>query len=208
MIYYTSVYEDEITHQIMLKIYDYFQGRFSEFRAIPCHGKGKIKKQIKAYNYAAQYESFFIITDLDDSYECAPSLINDWLPGQHTSQLLFRVAVHEIESWLLADRENFAAFFSVSQHLIPLQPDNEIDPKHTVISLARRSRKRDIRETIVPIDDYASIGPGYNIQFQGFIQNIWNIDYARNNSPSLDKAIKSLERIAYSKERANHGKCE
>jgi hypothetical protein len=198
MIYCTSVYEDEVTHQIMLRIYDYFQGCFSELRAIPCHGNGKIKKQIKAYNYAAHYGYFFIITDLDASYECAPSLISDWLPGQHTSQLLFRVAVHEIESWLLADRENFAAFFSVSQKLIPLNPDKETDPKHIVISLAKRSKKRDIRETIVPIDDYASIGPGYNIQFQGFIQNSWNIDSARRNSPSLDKAIKSLERIAYS----------
>jgi hypothetical protein len=206
MIYCTSVYEDEITHQIMLTIYNFFQGCFSELRAIPCHGSGKIKKQIKEYNYAAQYGYFFIITDLDDDYECAPSLINDWLPEHHTGQLLFRVAVHEIESWLLADRENFASFFSISQHLVPLQPDNEMDPKRTVISLAKRSRKREIREAIVPIDDYASIGPGYDIQFQSFIQNIWNIDSARKNSPSLDKAIKSLERIAYSKERANHRK--
>jgi len=196
MIYCTSVYEDEITHQIMLKIYDYFQGCFSESTAIPCYGKGKIKKQIKAYNYAAQYGYFFVITDLDDDYECAPSLIKDWLPEQHTRQFLFRVAVHEIESWLLADRENFAAFFSVSQGLIPLNPDKETDPKHIVISLAKRSKKRDIRETIVPIDEYASIGPGYNIQFQSFIKHTWNIDSARKNSPSLDKTIKSLERIA------------
>ena len=206
MIYCTSVYEDEITHQIMLTIYNFFQGYFSELRAIPCHGSGKIKKQIKEYNYAAQYGYFFVITDLDDGYECAPLLISDWLPGQHTDQLLFRVAVHEIESWLLADRENFASFFSISQHLVPLQPDNEMDPKRIVISLAKRSKKREIREAIVPIDDYASIGPGYNTQFQNFIQNIWDIDSARKNSPSLDKAIKSLERIAYSKERANHRK--
>jgi len=199
MIYCTSVYEDEVTHQIMLKLYDFFQGSFSEVKVIPCHGSGKIKKQIKEYNYAAQYGYFFIITDLDDDYECAPSLINDWLQDKRSDQLLFRVAVHEIESWLLADRENFAAFFSISQNLIPLQPDKEADPKRIVISLARRSKKRVIRESIVPIDDYATIGPGYNIQFQNFIQNIWNIDIARKNSPSLDKTIKSLEKIVYPK---------
>jgi hypothetical protein len=195
MIYCTSVYEDELTHQVMLKIYESFKGFFSECRTIPCHGKGKIQKQIKAYNIAAQYGYYFVITDLDNEYDCAVSLIKSWLPFQSSGQLLFRVAVHEVESWLLADRENFAAFFSINQDLIPLEPDNEKDPKHKVILLAKKSKKREIREAIVPIDDYANIGPGYNSQFQRFIQNSWNIDIARKNSPSLDKAIKSLEKI-------------
>ena len=195
MIYCTSVYEDEPTHQVMLRLYQFFQGCITESNAIPCRGNGKIKKQIRAYNTAAKYGYYFIITDLDTTYQCAPSLIKDWLPEQGSSQLLFRVAVHEIESWLLADRGNFAAFFSISQKLVPLNPDSEADPKRTVISLAKRSRKREIREAIVPIDNYVSIGPGYNMQFQNFIQNIWNIDSARKNSQSLDRAIRSLEKI-------------
>ena len=201
MIYLTSVFEDEITHQVMLKMYDFFQGYFKESRAISCKGNGKIKRQINAYNMAAKHGYYFIITDLDDDFNCAPSLIRDWFPGQLNKQLLFRVAVHEIESWLLADRENFASFFSVSHDLVPVKPDNESDPKSTVIALARKSRKREIRESIIPVDDYASIGPGYNIQFQFFIQNKWNIDSARKNSPSLDKAIIMLGKIAGSKEK-------
>ncbi|MDR1748087.1 MAG: DUF4276 family protein [Spirochaetaceae bacterium] len=177
------------------KYYGLFPEHFSEHRAIHCKGNGKIRKQINAYNNAAQYGHYFVITDLDDTYECASSLVTDWLPGQRSSQLLFRVAVHEVESWLLADKENFAVFFSISRDLIPVEPDNESDPKQTVISLARRSRKRKIREDIVPIDDYASIGPGYNIQFQKFIQNFWDINSARKYSPSLDRTIKSLESI-------------
>ena len=199
MIYFTSVYEDEPTHQVMLRLYEYFKGRFSELRSISCNGKGKIKKQIGAYNNAAQYNHYFIIADLDNSYDCAPSLINDWLPDKHTSKFLFRVAVHEIESWLLADRANFAAFFSISQVLVPLYPDNELDPKQTVITLAKKSRKREIREAIVPADDFVKIGQGYNVQLQKYIQNVWDINSARKNSPSLDKAIKSLEKIAYQK---------
>jgi len=195
MIYFTSVYEDEVTHQVMLKIYDFF-GCFSEYREIPCNGKGKIKKQISAYNNAAQYGYYFVITDLDDDFKCAPLLIKDWLPAQYSSQLLFRVAVHEIESWLLADRKNFAAFFSISHDLIPLEPDKETDPKRIVISLARKSRKKEIRESIVPIDDFVSNGPGYNIQFQNFIQKYWDINAARKNSSSLDKAIILLDKIA------------
>ena len=180
----------------MLKIYGSFQNFFSESRAISCKGNGKIKRQISAFNCAAEYGYYFVITDLDNN-TCAPSLIREWLPVKPHNQLLFRVAVHEVESWLLADRENFASFFSISQNLIPLNPDNEVDPKRTVISLAKKSRKKEIREAIIPVDDHAINGPGYNIQFQSFIQNMWNIDSARKNSPSLDKTIKVFEKIAY-----------
>jgi hypothetical protein len=61
--------------------------------------------------------------------------------------------------------------------------------------MAKRSRKREMRDAIIPVDNYASIGPGYNYQFQNFIQNLWNIESARKNSPSLDSAIKSLDKI-------------
>ena len=196
MIYFSSVYEDEPTHQVMLKLYDHFHGCFIELKTIPCNGKGKIKKRIGAYHNAAQYSHYFIIADLDNSYDCARSLIKDWLPKQSARNFLFRVAVHEIESWLLADRENFAAFFSINQQLIPLNPDNEMDPKNTIISLAKRSKKRDIREAIVPIDNFAKTGPGYNIQLQSYIQKVWNIESACKNSQSLSGAIKALEKFA------------
>ncbi|MDR0447140.1 MAG: DUF4276 family protein [Treponema sp.] len=205
MIYCTSVYEDEITHQVMLRIYNLFHDYFSEEKPILCNGFGKIKKRINAYNHAAKHGYYFIITDLDDKYICAPSLVKDWLPNKLNKQFLFRVAVHEIESWLLADRENFASFFSINKNLIPLKPDDEIDPKSIVISLAKRSKKRNIREALIPIDSYASIGPGYNTQFLGYIRNIWNINSARRNSPSLDKTIKSLEKLVYSKREQGNG---
>jgi hypothetical protein len=179
----------------MLKIYESF-GCFSEYREIPCKGKGKIKKQINAYNNAAQYGYYFVIADLDNDYKCAPLMIKEWLQIQCSNQLLFRVAIHEIESWLIADRKNIAAFFSVSHDLIPLEPDKEMDPKHIVISLAKRSRKKEIRKAIVPIDEFVSIGPGYNVQLKKFIQKYWDIDSARKNSPSLDRAIKLLQKIA------------
>jgi hypothetical protein len=195
MIYCTSVYEDEITHQVILKIYESSQGYISESKAIHCNGNGKIRKQINAYNNAAQYGYYFVITDLDDDYDCAALLVKAWLPNTRSDQLFFRVAVHEIESWLLADKENLAAFLSISQTLIPLEPDKEKDPKNTIISLAKRSRKREIREAIIPVDNYASIGPGYNYQLQSFVQNLWDIESARKKSPSLDSTIKALEKF-------------
>jgi hypothetical protein len=178
----------------MLKMLSQFPNCFSEYAAIPCHGFGKIKKGIAGYNNAAKYCHFFIITDLD-RYECAPVLINEWLPNKPNPLLLFRIAVREIESWLLADRENFARFIAISKDLIPIEPDKEADPKQTVISLARKSRKRGIQEAIIPIDEYASIGPGYNTEFRIYIQNYWDINNARKHSPSFEKAMQALEKM-------------
>jgi hypothetical protein len=187
----TLVFEDEPTYQVMLKILAQSQYRFSEIRSIPCSGFGKIKRNIIAYNKAAKHGFYFIITDLD-RYDCAPALIDEWLPDEQNPQLLFRIAVHEIESWLLADRNNFASYLSVNRALIPLNPDDIPDPKQTIINLARKSRKRQIREGIPPIDKYASIGPGYNIEFRNFITNHWDISNASNHSQSLARAIRNF----------------
>jgi hypothetical protein len=195
MIYITCVYEDEPTHHVMLKMFNQFHNSFSEGVSIFCNGFGKIKKNIMAYNKAAKYGYYFVITDLDNE-GCAPSLIEKWLPANRNDQLLLRVAVHEIESWLLADRESFSSFFAISREIIPARPDTLADPKQTVISLAKKSRKRSIRNAFVPIDDHASIGPGYNLEFRNYIQNHWNIAVARKHSPSLEKAMIALSKIA------------
>jgi hypothetical protein len=177
-------------------MFEQFPNGFEVRTPIHCRGNGKIKKQIAAYNNAAQYGFYFVITDLDNGkYDCAPSLINEWLPFPHNQQFLFRVAVHEIESWLLADRDNFATFFSVSRDSVPLSPDGDADPKQTIFSLARRSKKRYIREGIPPIDKTASIGHGYNLELGDYIMNYWNINTAREHSNSLDKAILALQKL-------------
>jgi hypothetical protein len=195
MIYITCVYEDEPSHQAMLKMLSCFPDDYTESAAIPCHGFGKIRKNIVAYNLAARHGHYFVLTDLDAAYKCAQDLINQWLPYERSPQLIFRIAIHEIESWFLADRDSFASFFSVSKARLPLSADTLPDPKQTVFNLVRRSRKRQIREAILPIDKDARIGPGYNTEFCDFIQNYWNIERARLLSPSLDKAMAALEKM-------------
>jgi hypothetical protein len=194
MIDIACIYEDDPTYHVMSKMLSYFSGGFRVSRQIPCHGFGKIKKNILGYNNAACFGHYFVITDLD-RHECAPSLIREWLPMTRNPNLVFRVAVREVESWLLADIKNFACFFAVSRDLIPLSPDEISDPKQVVVTLAKRSRKRNIREGVPPTDKYASIGPGYNYEFRDFIQNHWSLGDARKNSPSLDKALKALGKL-------------
>jgi hypothetical protein len=45
------------------------------------------------------------------------------------------------------------------------------------------------------MDGYASIGPGYNLVFQEYILNHWDIAAARQHSPSLDRTLRTLSGI-------------
>jgi hypothetical protein len=196
MIYITCVYEDEPTYQIMLKMFSYFPESFAVEAKIPCYGYGKIKTKISAYNHSARHRYWFVITDLDQA-ECAPSLVREWLPEGCNGKMLFRVAVREIESWLLADKKNFSTFFTVNPASVPAVPDSLNDPKQTIFTIVKQSGERHIQKAILPVDTKAHIGPGYNEYFIEFIQNYWNIDAARQHSVSLDKTLQSLGRIAY-----------
>ena len=52
-----------------------------------------------------------------------------------------RVAVHQIESWLMADAERLSAFLSVGTSLLPGDPDGCHDAKHEMVRLVRESRR-------------------------------------------------------------------
>ena len=89
--------------------------------------------------------------DLNGGYDCAPLLRNSWLP-QVAPGLCFRVAVRAVEAWLLADAEHIADFLGVARSRVPSNPETLDDPKAAMVALGRTSRRRDIREDMVPRD--------------------------------------------------------
>ena len=107
--------------------------------------------------------------------------------------MLFRVAINEVESWLLADRVGFAEYLGISINLIPTSVDSLPDPKQSLINLARRSRKKNLRLGIVPgRNSTATQGPNYNECLIPFVKNSWNLEDACVNSESLLRAVKSI----------------
>ncbi|GHV74848.1 hypothetical protein AGMMS49940_21500 [Spirochaetia bacterium] len=193
MLYFTCVFEDLPTYSVMEKMLAPYSDKCSITRQFNCYGNGKIRKQINAYNMASLHAPFFVITDLDTT-ECAPSLIEDWFTEAQNPLMLFRVAVREIESWIMADKNNFAAFMAVKRDLLPANPDNLADPKNELLSIAKKSRNRNIREAFVPIDETAKTGPLYNERLMYFVENHWDIQKAKQYSPSLNKAWIALEK--------------
>ena len=159
-------------------------------------GFGQIRKNIRAYNRAAAFHPFVVLTDLDRA-ECPVSLINEWLNGEEKhARLLFRVAEKEIESWLLADRERFAAFVGIQVNLIPGYPDQIVDPKAKLIDLVSRSPNGKIKKAVIPKGHGSSIGPGYNDVLSGFAAGQWRPEIASRNSGSLKRAVDAIRQLS------------
>ena len=159
------------------------------------NGFGYLKKTVPGLNIAAQRNAYLVLTDLDQN-SCPLEIISKWLPQPKHSNLIFRIAVREIESWVLADREQFAKFLGISLDLIPPNVDKISDPKEFLINLARKSKKKELRDSIVPpAKSTAKVGRDYNGQLMSFVNNHWQARLALENSPSLARAMKSLDRF-------------
>jgi hypothetical protein len=107
-----------------------------------------------------------------------------------------RVAVREVEAWLLADRTGIAGFLSVSRDRVPRTVDELPDPKASMISIASRSRRRAIREGLPPrMASGRAIGPLYVSELSRFATEAWDVDAASTVSPSLFRCIRSLRTL-------------
>jgi hypothetical protein len=155
-------------------------------------GAGYIQAKISDFSRSSVGMPIFAIVDLMDTrFDCAPELVGNWLPHPAPS-MVFRAAVREIESWIIADSENLASHLSVHYKRIPAHPDEVRDPKAELIRVARRSRSSAVKQGMVPRKG-ASIGPRYNSLLVGFVGRTWDPDAAARRSPSLARARTALE---------------
>ena len=73
--------------------------------------------------------------------------------------------------------------------------------KQLLINIARKSRRREIRDDVVPINENAKIGPNYNDCLMNYVYNFWDISRAKKQSESLMRAIQSLNNYKFYKPR-------
>jgi hypothetical protein len=180
--------EDELSGAVMARLIS-FAGRSFVTRIFNAHGFGALKKGMTKFREASRVMPHIVLTDLD-RFSCPPALLDNWGAARLPANFLFRIAVREVEAWLLADREGIAEFLYVDIQKVPQAPEREEDPKRTLINLARKSRKRRLSQEIVPATGSAApIGPFYNLHFIHFVNTQWNIDRARLCAPSLGRAI-------------------
>jgi len=158
-------------------------------------GKAAILNALPGYNNAARGWPWVVLLDLDDDPECAPAAVAGWLPDP-AKHMSLRVAVREIEAWLLADRSAFARFLGLKPEDVPADPETLDDPKGTVVALARRSKRRAVRTDIVPRPGSGrKIGPGYTSRMMEFIETVWSPSAASEGADSLRRCRKRLAEI-------------
>lgn len=184
--------EDVLSEAVLREILKQSQRPFSVGTCLNRGGYGYLKKNLPGLNNAAQGMPYLVLTDLDNA-ECPLAIISKWLSKPKHPNLIFRIAVKEVEAWLLAHREAFAKFLGISVNLIPDDVDAIPDPKQFLINLARKSNKTSLRDAIVPAaNSTASIGKDYNGKLIKFVQEDWQMELAQANSRSLQKAVNAI----------------
>lgn len=153
-------------------------------------GCGYIKKKVGGFNQAAENINYLtLVAFMDTGLSCPPEILSNWLPYPKPGMLL-RAVVNELESWLLADRSSLAQFLKINIERIPLDPEAADDPKQTLVNLARKSRSSKIRSALVPDHgSTSSVGKLYPTEMMKYIQDIWDINLAREIAPSLDRCL-------------------
>jgi len=158
-------------------------------------GKDNLRKKISGYNQTAAFYPWLVLVDLNQEAACAPLLCQQWL-AKPSKYMYFRVAVRAMEAWLLADRESLARFLSVPVQKVPTSPDSLENPKAVMIQLAGQSSSRQIRKEMVPTASGGrKEGPAYAARIVEFVTRYWDIEKAKQHSPSLQRCCNSLERL-------------
>ena len=159
------------------------------------NGKAQLLQRLNGYNSAARFQPWIVLVDLDQDADCAPPFRAMHLPTS-APDMCFRVAVREVEAWLMADRDALASFLSLPAARIPHQPDVEVDPKRKLVEIARLSRRRAIREGMVPRPESGrAVGPAYTSIMIEFSQTKWRPAVAEQTSDSLRRCRVRLQEL-------------
>ncbi|WP_024667185.1 hypothetical protein [Pseudomonas syringae] len=158
-------------------------------------GFGPFKDKITALNSIATRMPVLMLADGDQD-NCVVKQRNSWMPARAHENLILRLAVREAESWVLADHEGFSQFAELSAAALPPLPDEIRDPKEALIGLIGRSKRRILRDEMLPNKQArAKTGLGYNLHLTGFVKEQWCAQRASERSPSLARSILRVERF-------------
>jgi hypothetical protein len=188
--------EDELSEAVAEKIAHEVIGRDLVMKKIRKSGFGYLRSNIAKFRDASQTFPVFMLTDLDQA-ACAPRLISTWtgnaaLPGSFK----LRVAVRESESWLLADRQAVSGLLNISAAKIDRDPENIVDPKQYLLSLATRA-PRELRNDILPArGSNSTVGFGYSTRMTNFVRQSWSPRRASQSSPTLNRTLQRVAELA------------
>ena len=189
--------EDELSEWIARRVLKTQSPRFVVGSVFRRGGYGYLKKQAGAFNNAAKRCPFVVLTDLD-RHACPPDLLGEWLTVPKHRQFLLRVAVREVESWLLGDAAGLSKFLGLRQPMTVSNPEELADPKRELLEAAMLCPRRHMREALVWHDERGGQlfqGADYNGGLAPFVNDQWDIGIARQKCPSLASFFAALKRL-------------
>jgi hypothetical protein len=158
--------------------------------------KSDLLGKLPGFNASARTRPWLVVVDLDHDTGCAPEAVRSWLPIP-SHFMNFRVAVREVEAWILADRERLARYLQIPEAHITGTPEAIDYPKEYLINCARASSSSAIRKGIVPgPGSRRTEGPAYLSLLSEFVNDAergWRPDVASDHSESLERCIRSVQ---------------
>ncbi len=168
-------------------------------------GRGGIDSRLSGYARAGAGSPWLVLRDLDRDAPCAPAWRAKHEPKPPGRFFALRMAVRAVEAWFLADTEAAARSLHVGVEALPVNPDAELDPKKTIVALARRSTKPAIKNGLVPKPGISRpAGPDYGRWFIVSAKG-WSLERALPRSESLRRALTALRALREDWERAERG---
>jgi hypothetical protein len=137
-----------------------------------------------------------LLTDLDQ-WACAPDLLRDWFAHPKHPDFLLRIAVREVEAWVLAADHAFEKFLGLRRPCRIDFPERLRDPKIELLKLAMQSPRRDIRDALVRSESSGNLkqGPAYNSTLASFVVSHWSPVVAASKCSSLERMLRALSAL-------------
>lgn len=195
-------FEDKITEYVVRRLLKEYTPKAQVIKPMPSRGS-ELKAKVAVLNRLSASNPVILLADSDG--DCPPTAKTDLLKGIDPNEgFIINIAYDEVEAWLMADRENFAAFMQVDVDLIP---QSHLDRRggHKALvetdygmkasfylthKIAVKSVDSELKAKMAATGTRCK-GPEYNSGLQPFI-DIWNINIAAQNSDSLSRMIRRL----------------
>lgn len=161
------------------------------WRRYTARGASRLDPKLPGYNLSAERQPWLVLRDLD-AVGCPSELIRD-LIGEPAPRMALRIAVRQLESWLLADHAGFGRYFTVKETNLPPAPDDLPNAKRALVRACASSRRRDVRQAMVPTPSgRRQVGPEYEAWIRQFVVEEWDPVRASERSPSLQRTLERL----------------
>lgn len=188
--------EDELSQAIAVRLIAELKQPHRVIHKLGLKGNGYLRAKMDSWCQMAERQVMMVLTDLDRA-NCLVEFRDQWVADRSLpASLVFRIAVREVESWVLADHEAMRVLVG-KKGALPTLPDDLPDPKQSLLGLSKAAPKSVRDDLIKTIDGQLRQGVGYNARLTHLINTSWCPERAAERSPSLLRARIRIKEAAF-----------